>query len=762
MDTSTATGETAAPSPKASTRPAQQAAQHTEQQEDRQERLVTALSHWNRALTRSRSETQLLHELCRILVDELDCRFAWVGEAVTDAACLIHPRAQAGGAHGYLDEVSISWGPGAGDRRPAGDAIRTGRPSMEPDIARCPESPWRTASLARGFRAVLAVPLQLHGRVWGAVVAYRNSPQAFSEEDVALFTQLADNLDFGLTALRMQEENLRTRRELEAREAHFRLLLENTDDLIAFMDSDGTLRSASPSVHRVLGLAEHNFVGRKLFELLHPDELSEAMSLLLETVSGTGKRPARRMRLRHVDGSWRNCDVAAVNMSDRHVGNGFVLNIRDTTERDRLEADLKFMAFHDPLTGLGNRRKLQERLTRLLETRDVSAAFIYLDFDRFKVVNDNLGRNSGDKLLRQISARLRECLGDDALVVRLGGDEFGVLTSRLHEPGDAEQVATWLLENIREPFHVEGKTLHLRATAGVCLIPRDAADHEEVLRKAAAALHEARREGAAYRFYDRTRDRFAGDGLQLEEALQEAIEQNAFTLVYQPIFSTDTSRPVGAEALSRWHHARLGSISPARFIPLAEESGLIVDFDRLVMGNLLTAMTKERHRFAGWISMNLSARSFHDPRLTATLRNLLEKTGYRPDRLVLEITETTAMIEPAVTTRVLNELKRLGVRIAVDDFGVGYSSLAYLRDFPVDLVKIDKDFVQGLGQGQSDEGIVRSILALARELGIETLAEGVETEPQLRWLASNGCRYVQGFLLGRPQSVEALRQLEPA
>ncbi len=439
---------------------------------------------------------------------------------------------------------------------------------------------------------------------------------------------------------------------------------------------------------------------------------------------------------------------------------GWVAVHEDVTERRKAEEHIVHLAHHDSLTGLPNRVLFRQRMTEGLEDVARSGApmaLLCLDLDHFKSINDTLGHPVGDGLLTIVAERLGQAVAGAGTIARLGGDEFAIL---LHRAGhdEAEMLARRLVRDMSEPFVVEGHVINSGISVGIALAPRDAATGDHLMKAADLALYRAKSEGRAmFRFFEPQMSERLEARRHLELDLRQALQTNEFHLVFQPQVASADLGLAGFEALIRWDHAFRGAVPPADFIPLAEETGLIRPLGDWVLGEACTAAA--RWPDAIQVAVNLSPIQFKDRSLVATVRRALEESGLRPGRLELEITEAVLLQRDDVTIAMLHELRALGVRIAMDDFGVGYSSLSYLRSFPFDKIKIDRSFVADLGQSRDNVAIVRAMADLGASLGIETTAEGVETEDQLAIVRSCGCTHVQGYLVSAPRPAPELPAL---
>jgi diguanylate cyclase (GGDEF)-like protein/PAS domain S-box-containing protein len=441
------------------------------------------------------------------------------------------------------------------------------------------------------------------------------------------------------------------------------------------------------------------------------------------------------------------------------VDHGAVVCHIDISDRKRFETQLIEQAVVDPLTGLPNRRSFMEGLAEAQTAPGAGdLAVLFLDLDRFKVVNDSLGHEAGDRLLAEVGARLREAIRPTDLVARFGGDEFVALCRSVRGEAQAMAIADRLTHAVSAPYSVDESDVYVTASIGIALAD-ERLSPEDLVRAANTAMHRAKRWSHPQVFDEAMRDRSA-ERLSTESALHRALERDEFRLHYQPAVSLVDGRIVGVEALLRWEHPERGLVLPAEFIPVAEESGLIVPIGRWVLEE--ACRQAERWRRFGretWLSLNLSAHQLTAPGLVAEVRAALEETSADPGRLHLEITESALLEDTESVDRVVRALKDLGVRLSIDDFGTGYSSLAHLKRLAVDTLKIDRSFVDGLGREAEDTAIVMAVLGMARSLGLSVVAEGVETEEQLEALRDLGCTLAQGFYFARPEPPESVARL---
>jgi diguanylate cyclase (GGDEF)-like protein/PAS domain S-box-containing protein len=551
-------------------------------------------------------------------------------------------------------------------------------------------------------------------------------------------------------------------RALAAREAEYRMLAENSSDFLARHAPDGTYRYASPASVAITGFDAGELIGTVPCDYIAEDD-HEAVVEYGELLM-TREEPATiTYRLRRKDGEERWLETIARSVRDEAGVRELVSVTRDVSERKEAELELSHAALHDALTGLPNRALFLDRLAlalRRTERRSGSVAVLFGDLDRFKIVNDSLGHDAGDSLLVDVAKRIGAALRPADTVARFGGDEFTILCEDIAGEIEAATIAQRIVDVFREPFQLDDGEVFLATSLGIAIArgPDDRA--EDLIRDADAAMYRAKDRGKGrYEIFDEAMRADAVARLETESALRRALERGELLLHYQPDVELAGGTITGFEALVRWEHPARGLLGPAAFVPLAEETGLIIGIGEWVLREACAAA-------AGWpeeltLSVNLSPRQLAQPDLVATVRRALAESGVDPARLCLEITESAVMESGAATTAQLRALKSLGVRLAIDDFGTGFSSLAHLRRFPVDVLKIDGMFIAGLGSEPQDASIAAAVISLAHALGLRTVAEGVETEEQLRVLRELGCNLAQGHLFARPlPAAEALRLVD--
>ncbi|MBD9483425.1 EAL domain-containing protein [Pseudomonas sp. PDM14] len=440
----------------------------------------------------------------------------------------------------------------------------------------------------------------------------------------------------------------------------------------------------------------------------------------------------------------------------------YVAVFSDISAIKHSQHELDYLAHHDPLTALPNRLLFSERIEQAAQRakrEKIRGALLLIDLDHFKIINESLGHNIGDQLLKLIGERLLIEVEHKATLARLGGDEFGVLSDNCAHAEQASTLAQRLLDSLAKPFEINGETLFISASIGISLFPDDGTSVEQLLRNADSALFRAKSSGRqTFSFYSQDMTAVAQQRVKLEAELRQALLQDQLRVYYQPIHSLDDRRMLGVEALVRWQHPQRGLVPPIEFIPIAEDSGLIAAIDAWVLQQACQQMCRwlEQGVTLEFVAVNVSSRLFSRGELDQQVAQVLAKTGLDPARLELEVTESAVMDDPDRAMELLLHLRALGVRLAIDDFGTGYSSLARLKRLPVDKLKLDQSFVHGLPQDNDDAAIARAVITLGKSLGLRVLAEGIETEAQASYLLELGCGLGQGYWFGRPQPVDEL------
>ena len=551
-------------------------------------------------------------------------------------------------------------------------------------------------------------------------------------------------------------------------EAKFRSLIDNSSDLIFIIAAEGDISFINRPISDAFGYRMRRLSALRMLSLVHHEDIDELTSQWDEMKSGRIDLFRMEVRFKNVNQAWNVYELTCINLLEDLSVQGILVNARDVTQRKNTEEKLKFLALNDPLTSLANRtyfsQCIENQFQRRLREPDYLFSLIFLDLDHFKMVNDGLGHAAGDQLLQQIAKRLTTCVRSLDIVARLGGDEFAILLADVSSIEQVIRVADRIRKVLKTPFVLEGKEVFSSASMGIALSTPETRNPDELLRDADTALYRAKENGrGGYEIFDQEMHLRAVNFLHIETELRKALDANALELYYQPIFALSTGKLKGMEALIRWKHPYQGFIEPDRFIPIAEETGLIESLGWWVFQEAcskLKSWNSLGQDFSDlYVSINLSTRQFKQTALVEKITDALEDYAINPSRLCLEITESVLIQDPEAATEMFSSLRDLGVQLFMDDFGTGYSSLSYLQRFPVDALKIDRSFIRHINEESSrgsmeDMEIVRAIASLAKNLGIHVIAEGIEQQAQLRLLQDINCDYGQGFLFAKPMEAE--------
>jgi diguanylate cyclase (GGDEF)-like protein/PAS domain S-box-containing protein len=533
---------------------------------------------------------------------------------------------------------------------------------------------------------------------------------------------------------------------------------------IMITDHQGTILSVNPAFTSITGYSSEEAVGQtpRLLRSHHQDEhfYREMWAELSATDEWRGELWNRRKN-GEAYLQWTSITTVRDSSGAPHRR---IAVMTDITEMRRKDEYIRHQAYHDALTGLPNRMLLQDRAEHTLKTAarsDGRIALLFIDLDRFKVINDSLGHFIGDELLKEAAQRLVGTVRAGDTVSRLGGDEFVVLASIEHS-ADAANIAGKIIASLSAPFSIQQQTLHVGASVGISIFPEDGADAATLFRNADVAMYAAKQAGrGTLRFFDADMNSRAQQRLQLEAALRRALARQEFELYFQTKICLVDGRHCGMEALIRWNDPDIGLVSPADFIPIAEETGLIVPIGDWVVESACAQMRRwlDSGAIGGPVAVNVSARQLNDPDFAARVESALQRHGLPGEHLQIEVTESTVMTNPELAIRELGRLAALGISIAVDDFGTGYSSFSYLKRLPIDLLKIDRSFVTDIGKSHEDEQIVTAIIQVAHTLKLQVVAEGVETAQQAELLARLGCQFGQGYLYAKPLPLAEFEKL---
>ncbi len=593
----------------------------------------------------------------------------------------------------------------------------------------------------------------------------------FTRSDIGGPAGMMTMVVFTLTLLLMVRQSLvlrgdaliREKRAARLVEDRYASLIANASDVIMIVEPDGVLRFVSAACERTLGFKPDEVVGRNLLDVWSGRDSDRLKALLMDIAASAGgtvgpvELEIERGESRHV------LESVGSNLTADPAVQGLALNFRDISERKALEEQLRQLAFHDPLTLLANRTLFKDRVQHALtltQRGSRTVAVLFLDLDNFKTINDSLGHDAGDRLLQAVAQRIVKNTRSSDTVARLGGDEFAILLERVSSPAEAQEVAASLIETLGLPFALNAAEVRVAASIGVAL-STCAGGTESLLGNADIAMYHAKSAGKnRYAVFEPHMQDVLHERLRLEADIGRALNQGEFFLEYQPIVDLGTGSLLGVEALVRWRHPDAGVLMPNRFIPIAEECGQIVRLGRWVLMEACRALHSWRGCVAGGgglrVSVNISGRHLQHGALLQDVADALERSGLEPPNLVIELTESTIMYNTDATLQHLQELKALGVRLAIDDFGTGYSSLSYLHRFPIDILKIDRSFISRLTNSENGPELARAVITLGDTLGLDTVAEGIELEPQVSALLELGCVAGQGFLFAPAGPLEAL------
>ena len=578
--------------------------------------------------------------------------------------------------------------------------------------------------------------------------------------------ELLKTVENVLQKRRMALDNERIAAQLETSEKMYRYLVDSSPDIIYTLAPDGRVTFVNDRVQQLLGFERDEVVGRHYSVLVHDDDqdrarfaFGERQGLVRSRVSDTGGRTAE-LRLKCKNGIDRTFSITLTSMAPNAIGPqdtyGTYGVARDITDRKRAEEMISYQAYHDILTDLPNRMLFKDRLgLAVIQARRKAAelAVMFIDLDRFKLVNDTLGHVKGDELLQQVARRLQDCLRRGDTLARQGGDEFTIVLPELQDRQEARAVAEKLIDSLEAPFDLDGHQVHISASIGIAVYPHDGESIDELLRHADIAMYQVKALGKnGHTFYHQSMQEVSHQKIALERSLRQALELNQLEMYYQPQIDVSTGRIVGAEGLMRWNHPQRGVLSAGEFLPFAEDNGLMLPISDWMLGALCRDLV--RWNAAGGeqvkLSLNLSPQYLDRGDFFEKMRGALTRHGIAPEQIEVEITENICIRNPQDAIEQLNKLCELGVSVAIDDFGTGYSSLSYLHRFPIHTIKIDQSFVKEIHDENGHYPVILAIISIARGLGLHLVAEGVETAVQARYLQANGCITMQGYLYHRP------------
>jgi diguanylate cyclase (GGDEF)-like protein/PAS domain S-box-containing protein len=730
--------------------------------------LLKLLAEVNRVVMSAVDEAESLQHLCTTLVETGRYSLAWIGVASDDDRHTIGVKYSAGKTD-YLLEGEITWSPedetGLG---PSGTAMRTGTSQIANDLANDPGfEPWRDKAAKFGFGSSLAIPFTI-GEKRAGLFVYSSEKFAFDDATVRGLEQIAKEVGFGVAYVRSVQQNeaalertitaidaqRATEHALNEAEQRFRIAFENNMAPMTFADPNDLMIAANGAFCLMVGYSLEELIGKDSKLFTYPDDVGITEASLRRVSLKESDQMRYVKRYLRKDG---RVIVSEVSRSAARNAEGevlyFVFSERDITEERVLAAQLSHQAFHDPLTGLANRALFEDRLVQAharVVRQEGLGAVLLLDLDDFKGVNDTYGHLIGDQLLVGIARRFELVTRSTDTLSRFGGDEFLYLAEGLTSEEEAEEVAHRLLDVLAEPFSFGGLRLEQHASVGIVVWDSKSTDSTEFVQNADVALYVAKRQQRGKSvLFSPSMHQEAVSRFTLIQELRRALETDELMMHYQPIVDLTTGVVVGFEALMRWNHPTRGRLLPGEFIALAEQSDLILELGSFALRQAVSAATTWRHS-AGlvdpFVTVNLSAHQFYDPNLIPMIEGALAASNLAPGRLILEITESVALLDIAETLSAMQQLSRLGIGLALDDFGTGYSSLSYLAMLHPRVIKIDQSFVRPAHESEQNDSLLETIISLGDKLGMIMLAEGIESPAQLERLRRSGCDLGQGFL----------------
>lgn len=725
----------------------------------RLQKSFSALSLTNEAILRAASVDDLFQDACRAAITSGLFNIASV--RLPDENGEFQPVAIAGQHAKKPEKIRITQSASSPEGRGlSGEAWRTGKAQFSNDYKQDPRlAPWHKLAETQNIGSAATFPLFQRKEIIGVILFCSPETWTFDQQTQSILQSMADNISFALDSFAAEEEQSRAQAAIKTSEENLRSLVHLTSDF--FWEFDADLRFTRYD-GRIIGDANEyavkGAIGTHLWDNPGVSSTEGEWEQFKETLN-------KREAFREFEFAFTNLEGRLYYFSmsgepifdDNGEFQGYRGISRDISSKKIAANRIEHLATHDPLTGLPNRTMfselLQQQISNAQRYPDQAFAILFIDLDRFKTVNDNFGHHMGDALLRDIGERISRPLRNSDIVARLGGDEFVVLLHKIRDKHRATKVAGWILERLSTPIYLKKHEFLISASIGISIFGEDATDEESLMNHADTAMYAAKEAGRNnVCCYSSDLHHHAQEQASLALALRHALQRNELEVYYQPKVEIRTGRVTGVEALLRWNHAELGQVSPERFIPIAEDNGLILPISDWVLETAL-------HQLRTWdemglptlnIAVNLSARQLNDPNLAKKVVSMLRKHHIDPHRLELELTESMVVQDPPHAISIMRNIQKNGARLALDDFGTGFSSLGQLRHYPIDTLKIDRTFVQELADDKQDQAISRAIIAMGKTLGLTVVAEGVENDEQVKFLEQYHCDEIQGYHISRP------------
>jgi diguanylate cyclase (GGDEF)-like protein/PAS domain S-box-containing protein len=723
-------------------------------------RLYLVLSHSNKAIVRLREPNELFNKLCEIAVKYGDFKMAWIG---TIDGAIVRPEFYAGEETGYLKEMTMRVDDSALAQGPVGRTAKSQQVSCVNNVSTDSDfGPWRQAAEQRGYKALAAVPIKSNNHVIGIFTLYSHQENVFDEAMLALLSSLSDDISAAYRNIhqdKLKKEADATIRKLSSaiEQGVNAILICTADGVIDYVNT-GFINLSAYHAEDVIGMNQNDFQGG----LFHEHVYQKIWSSVLEHEYWQGEVLNKRF-----DGEryWSILSVSSIRNEDGVITH-YLWSSTDNTKLHDAQETINRLAFYDSLTGLANRRLLMDRLDHAImgaKRHGEMVAVMMCDLDNFKMINDSLGHDAGDELLKHIAQSMKSFIREDDLVARLGGDEFVVVLDGVAGAGEVIDIAGLMLSQLEKPIELLGNQVSVSSSIGIAMYPQDELQPSQLLRNADLAMYHAKDSGKnRFQFYQAEMNQKAQGRLKLEHRLRKAIEEQAFEVWYQPQVSIKNSRIIGFEALIRWREGDV-MVQPNEFIPLAEETGMIENLGDFVLKQAYEDWSKVSDIYPGCsMAVNVSAYQFRkSDHLYSVINELLEKNVIIDKSLfIIEMTESALIQDVSSTIKTLGLLKTLGLSLSIDDFGTGYSSLSRLKEFPIDQLKIDRSFIKDLLDDQHDKAIVSAIIAIAQQLNLKLVAEGIELQAQADLLLSNGCAHAQGFHYFKPMPLAEILMID--